>query len=177
MRIVAACDGSALGNPGPAGWAWYIDEESWRRGGWPKSTNNRGELYAVLDLLRCTRDSGADLLILADSKYTINSLTDWRFNWRARGWRKSNRKPIENLDLMQQLDTELDSWATAGREVKFDWVKGHAGHDLNELVDGLARGAARAYQAGHKPQPGPGYKGTGEPGANTEPTPNPGTLF
>src|SRR5690625_7590845 len=76
MSITAAADGSALGNPGPAGWAWYIDENTWRAGGWPHGTNNMGELKAVLDLLEATAvDADQHLLVLCDSQYVINSIT------------------------------------------------------------------------------------------------------
>ena len=90
MTIIAAADGSALGNPGPAGWAWYVDEGCWAAGGWPESTNNRGELTAVLELLRATAGAGEDLLVQADSQYVINSLTRWMKGWKRRGWRKAD---------------------------------------------------------------------------------------
>ena len=75
MTIVAAADGSALGNPGPAGWAWYVDENCWRAGGWPHGTNNMGELMAVLDLFKSTAHRSEERLhILCDSQYVINSV-------------------------------------------------------------------------------------------------------
>ena len=128
MTIIAAADGSALGNPGPAGWAWYVDEDCWAAGGWPESTNNRGELTAVLELLRATADAGEDLLIQADSQYVINSLTKWMKGWKRRGWRKADGKPVLNADLMRELDEAL-----RGRAVRFEWVRGHVGHPLNML--------------------------------------------
>ena len=139
MTIIAAADGSALGNPGPAGWAWYVDEDCWAAGGWPESTNNRGELTAVLELLRATAGTGEDLLIQADSQYVINSLTKWRHGWKKRGWRKADGKPVLNDDLMKALDAEL-----AGRTVRFEWVRGHVGHPLNEAADSRARAASDA---------------------------------
>ena len=152
MTIIAAADGSALGNPGPAGWAWYVDEDCWAAGGWPESTNNRGELTAVLELLRATAGTGEDLLIQADSQYVINSLTKWRHGWKKRGWRKADGKPVLNDDLMKALDAEL-----AGRTVRFEWVRGHVGHPLNEAADSRARAAATAYQQGAAVPAGPGW--------------------
>ena len=150
--IVAATDGSSLSNPGPAGWAWYIDEESWGAGGWPEATNNRAELTAVLDLLNQTAGTEEPVHILADSQYVINSLTKWIHNWKRNGWRTSNKKPVENRDLMEALDSAL-----AGRKVTFEWVKGHAGHSLNEAADAKATAVAAAYQAGTTPNCGPGF--------------------
>ncbi|QPL04915.1 MULTISPECIES: ribonuclease H family protein [Actinomyces] len=159
MTIIAAADGSALGNPGPAGWAWYVDESCWAAGGWPESTNNRGELTAVLELLRATAHTGEDLLIQADSQYVINSLTTWMPGWKRRGWRKADGKPVLNDDLMKALDAEL-----AGRKVRFEWVKGHAGHPANERADDCARAAATAYQRGTPVPSGPGWtRGGGAP--------------
>ena len=73
MTITAAADGSSLGNPGPAGWAWFIDDTCWHAGGWPQGTNNQGELMAVLDLLRSTKHrADEELHVLCDSQYVIN---------------------------------------------------------------------------------------------------------
>src|SRR5690625_3235962 len=105
MSITAAADGSALGNPGPAGWAWYIDENTWRAGGWPHGTNNMGELKAVLDLLEATAvDADQHLLVLCDSQYVINSITKWMPGWKRKGWRKKDGKPVLNVELLQAID-------------------------------------------------------------------------
>lgn len=151
MEIVAAADGSSLGNPGPAGWAWVTAEGDWRAGGWPRGTNNQGELMAVLDLLRATDGLDASLRILCDSQYVINSVTKWMPGWKRRGWKKSDGKPVQNRDLLEQIDAAL-----AGREVSFEWVRGHSGHDLNERADDYARAVATAYQRGVEPETGPG---------------------
>jgi len=129
QEIIAAADGSALGNPGPAGWAWYIDDDHW-----------------------------AKLRVYCDSQYVINSLTKWMPGWKKKGWKKSDGKPVLNRDLLEALDRAL-----TGRDYEFIWVKGHAGHELNEKADSLANGAARAYQEGREPAHGPGF------GASTEP--------
>ena len=156
QEIIAAADGSALGNPGPAGWAWYIDDDHWARGGWAHGTNNMGELKAVLDLFEATASRPeAKLRVYCDSQYVINSLTKW-----MPGWKKSDGKPVLNRDLLEALDQAL-----TGRDYEFIWVKGHAGHELNEKADSLANGAARAYQEGREPAHGPGFGASGEPAA------------
>ena len=156
VTITAAADGSALGNPGPAGWAWYVNDDCWRAGGWPHGTNNQGELMAVLDLLRATAHRPEeDLRILCDSQYVINSITKWMPGWKRKGWRKADGKPVLNVELLRELDKEL-----AGRKYVFEWVKGHAGHDLNEAADERARAAATAYQQGVAARSGPGFPGT-----------------
>lgn len=166
MTITAAADGSALGNPGPNGWAWYIDDDNWAAGGSPHGTNNQGELQAVLELLRATAGTDESLLIMCDSKYVIDSITKWMPGWKRRGWRKADGGPVLNRDLMESLDE-----AMRGRDVKFAWVKGHAGHDLNEAADERANAAAKAYQAKAEPRRGPGFTlGGAAPVAAATPT-------
>ncbi|WP_104107826.1 ribonuclease HI family protein [Nocardioides sp. 616] len=152
MTIIAAADGSALGNPGPAGWGWYVDEAHWACGGWPVGTNNMGELMAVLDLLQQTAHLDEELHVICDSTYVINSITKWMPGWKRRGWKKGDGKPVMNIELMKALDE-----AMAGRKVTFEWVKGHAGHVLNEHADRLANAASLAWKGGTPPAPGPGY--------------------
>lgn len=155
MTIIAAADGSALGNPGPAGWAWYVDDDCWAAGGWPHGTNNMGELMAVLDLFRATAHLPQEPLhILCDSQYVINAVTKWMAGWKRKGWRKSDGKPVLNVDLLKDIDA-----AIKGRTYTFEWVKGHAGHALNEAADVRAREAATAYQAKREPKRGPGFPG------------------
>lgn len=152
--ITAAADGSSLNNPGPAGWAWFIDDEHWAADGWELGTNNQGELKAVLDLLRQSAvDADQELRILCDSRYVIDSLTKWLPGWKSRGWRKGDGKPVLNVELIKALDAEL-----AGRKVSFEWVKGHAGHQLNEAADARAHAAATAVQQGLPVDRGPGYR-------------------
>ena len=104
VTLIAAADGSALGNPGPAGWAWYIDDDHWASGGWPHGTNNMGELTAVLDLLQQTAATDDDLLVYCDSLYAINSITKWMPGWKRKGWRKGDGKPVLNVEIMKALD-------------------------------------------------------------------------
>jgi ribonuclease HI len=154
VTITAAADGSALGNPGPAGWAWYVDDEHWAAGGWPHATNNQGELKAVLELFRATAHLDDDLLVLCDSQYVINSVTKWMPGWKRKGWRKGDGKPVLNVELLKEIDAEIQ-----GRRYRFEWVKGHANHPLNEAADDRARAVATAFQ-GRRPIPeGPGWAG------------------
>jgi ribonuclease HI len=171
MTITAAADGSALGNPGPAGWAWYVDDERWAAGGWPRATNNQGELTAVLELLRATAGTDDDLHILCDSQYTIKACTEWMPGWKRKGWRKADGKPVLNVEILKELDDAL-----AGRKVTFEWVRGHVGH---EAADVRARGAATAFQNRTDVPAGPGWPGA--PVATTSPVAAPpeppATLF
>ena len=151
---------SALGNPGPNGWAWYIDDANWAAGGSPHGTNNQGELRAVLELLRATAGTDEKLLIECDSRYVIDSVTKWMPGWKRRGWRKSDGGPVLNRDLLEGIDEAL-----RGRDVEFSWVKGHAGHPLNEAADERANAAAKAYQQKQEPRRGPGFTRATDAGA------------
>lgn len=152
MTIIAAADGSALGNPGPAGWAWYVDDERWAAGGWPHGTNNIGELTAVLEFLRATENETEPVHILCDSQYAIKACTEWLAGWKRKGWRKADGKPVMNVEIIKALDEALQ-----GRKVTFEWVKGHANHPMNEAADERARGAATAYQRRQPANEGPGW--------------------
>jgi ribonuclease HI len=152
VTIIAAADGSALGNPGPAGWAWYVDDDRWASGGWPHGTNNMGELMGVLDLLQQSAHLDEDLLVYCDSLYVINSVTKWMRGWKRNGWRKRDGKAVLNVDLMRALDEAL-----LDRKVRFEWVKGHAGHPLNEAADRLANAAACTFRDRQPCQAGPGF--------------------
>ncbi|QGS35720.1 ribonuclease HI [Corynebacterium xerosis] len=155
MTIIAAADGSALGNPGPAGWSWYIDDDTWAAGGWKKSTNNRGELMAVAELLAATAHrADEELRILCDSQYVINSVTKWMPGWKKKGWKKRDGKPVLNVDILSVIDQLMQ-----GRNVRFEWVKGHAGHEMNEAADERARAAAISFQSGEPANEGPGFPG------------------
>lgn len=158
MTITVAADGSALGNPGPAGWAWVVDENTWGAGGWKHATNNQAELKAVLEFLRATAHLDDDLRIICDSQYVIKCLTEWMPGWKRKGWRKADGKPVLNRDLLEELDAAL-----VGRTARFEWVKGHANHPLNEAADDRARAVAEAYQRGRDIPSGPGWTRAGDP--------------
>lgn len=155
--LTVGVDGSALGNPGPAGWSWYIDDSNWAAGGWDNATNNRGELTAIIKILEATRDTSHDLNILADSQYAINSITKWMTGWKKKGWKKSDGKPVVNQDLMITLDELMTQAQQAGRTITYKWVKGHAGHPLNEAADTRAHAMAKGFQAGQPAPTGPGF--------------------
>ena len=160
MTIRAAADGSALGNPGPAGWAWYVDDSCWAAGGWKHATNNQAELTAVLQFFRATAHLPDDLLILCDSQYVINCVTKWMPGWKRKGWRKADGKPVLNVELLREIDDEL-----VGRTYRFEWVKGHANHPLNEAADSRARAVSEAFQRGTAIPAGPGFVRAGVPAA------------
>lgn len=160
MTIRAAADGSALGNPGPAGWAWYVDDSCWAAGGWKHATNNQAELTAVLQLFRATAHLSDDLLILCDSQYVINCVTKWMPGWKRKGWRKADGKPVLNVELLREIDAVL-----VGRTYRFEWVKGHANHPLNEAADSRARAVSEAFQRGSAIPTGPGFVRAGTPAA------------
>lgn len=137
MRTVVATDGSCLRNPdGPGGWAWITNDGDYDSGGHPSTTNNIMELTAILQALRAF-PAPAALHIQSDSKYSINCVTLWCIGWARNGWRKRKGEPIANLDLIRTIVNELD-----GRDVTFEWVRGHNGHHLNEAADDLANTAA-----------------------------------
>lgn len=155
--IIAAADGSALGNPGPAGWAWYVDDDCWASGGWPHGTNNMGELMSLLDLLQQTAHVDEDLTVHCDSTYVIKAVTEWMPGWKRRGWRKRDGKPVMNVELVKALDEQMAARRERGVQVRLEWVKGHSGHELNEAADRRANAAAVAFKEGRDPDPGPGF--------------------
>lgn len=138
-------DGSALGNPGPGGWGAVIvlgpDEIQEYSQGYEHTTNNRMEMTAVIEALRTLADfKGNAVTIHSDSQYTINGITKgWARGWRKRGWKKSDGKPALNSDLWAVMLDLVDQFP----KLRFEWVRGHAGNDLNERADDLANGAAQ----------------------------------
>jgi ribonuclease HI len=138
-------DGACKGNPGPGGWgAWlrYGDHETELFGGEPLTTNNRMEMMAVIKALGALKRP-CIVKIYTDSVYVQKGMTEWISNWKARGWKTSDRKPVKNDDLWKQLDA-----AVQRHDIEWIWVKGHAGHVGNERADGLAnQGAAMFMQA------------------------------
>jgi ribonuclease HI len=115
-----------------------------------------GELKAVLELFRATAEVDDDLHVLCDSQYVINSVVKWMPGWKRKGWRKADGAPVMNVELMKEIDAALD-----GRRYRFEWVKGHVGHELNEAADERARGAATAYQRRSPVDAGPGFSPLG----------------
>ncbi|MDR3151885.1 MAG: ribonuclease HI [Bifidobacteriaceae bacterium] len=145
MKIVST-DGSALLNPGPIGWAWADREGNFECGGYNKGTNQIAELTALLQALWAFREEN-ELLIESDSQYAINCASVWVHSWRRNGWRGSNKKQISNINLIKAISKEMFQ---RNDNVKFKWVKGHAGDLFNEKVDTLANSAAKKWQAGEE---------------------------
>lgn len=136
--VVIYTDGACRGNPGPGGWGAllrYRGRERHLKGSADTTTNNRMELTAAIEALRAlTRHSRVDLH--TDSQYVKKGITEWMALWKTRGWKTAGRTPVKNVDLWQQLDA-----ACAAHEVRWYWVKGHAGHVDNEMADSLANAA------------------------------------
>lgn len=137
-KLIIYTDGACSGNPGPGGWGVYMifgekEKELW--GGDIDTTNNRMELTAAIEALRAVRPSyTAPVTLWTDSTYVLKGITEWLEGWKSRGWKKSDKKPVINADLWQQLDAE-----NSKRKVIWKWVKGHAGVEGNERADELAR--------------------------------------
>lgn len=139
-RVDIFTDGACSGNPGPGGWGAllrYGKREKEMQGGDPATTNNRMEMMAAIRALEALSE-GVEAHIHTDSQYLQLGITEWLKRWKARGWKTADKKPVKNEDLWRRLDE-----ARSRHEVKWHWVKGHAGHALNERADGLAnRGVA-----------------------------------
>jgi len=140
-HVIIHTDGACKGNPGPGGWGAVLqaggghEKELW--GGEGDTTNNRMELMAAIMALEALKRP-CKVELHTDSKYVMQGITEWMRGWKARGWLTADKKPVKNADLWQRLDA-----ARLRHDVKWRWVKGHAGHELNERADQLAnRGVA-----------------------------------
>ena len=128
-------DGACRGNPGPGGWAALLrmgGKERELSGGETPTTNNRMELMAAIEALKALKRP-CRVRLFTDSVYVRDGITKWIHGWRRNGWRTSDRKPVKNAELWQQL---LD--AAAPHRVDWKWVKGHSGHPENDRVDAIA---------------------------------------
>jgi ribonuclease HI len=135
-------DGACLGNPGPGGWGVILrfkETEKELSGGVADTTNNRMEMTAVIEGLSALKRPCA-VKVLTDSQYVIKGMSEWLVQWKARGWKTADKKPVKNEDLWRLLD-EL----CTKHRVSWEWVKGHAGHLENERVDALARAQAEKF--------------------------------
>ncbi len=133
-------DGACLGNPGPGGWAALLrwnEHEKELTGAASRTTNNRMELRAAIEGLKALKKP-CRVVIHTDSQYLRKGITQWIHNWRRNGWRTASKKPVKNQDLWREL---LEAMKL--HDVRWEWVKGHAGHEENERVDRLATEAAR----------------------------------
>ena len=147
-ELFAFTDGACSGNPGPGGWGVVLQAVEGGRvlrerelsGGEPETTNNRMELMAAIAALESlTRP--AEITLVTDSAYVKNGITDWLANWKRRGWRTASKDPVKNVELWQRLEA-----AQARHQVRWEWVKGHAGHPENERADALARAGMAPFR-------------------------------
>lgn len=130
-------DGACSGNPGPGGWGVvlrYRGHEKELFGGEAETTNNRMEMMAVIKALEALTTRKKVVHLYTDSKYVMDGVTRWLEGWKARGWKTADKKPVKNQDLWERIDV-----LTKACDVRFLWVKGHAGHPENERADELAR--------------------------------------
>ena len=146
--LFAWTDGACSGNPGPGGWGVLMRamqgdavlKERELMGGEPDTTNNRMELMAAISALEAlTRPS--DITVITDSAYVKNGVTGWIHGWKKNGWRTAARKPVKNEDLWRRLDE-----AQSRHRVRWEWIKGHAGHPENERADELARSGMEPFK-------------------------------
>jgi ribonuclease HI len=136
-------DGACSGNPGPGGWGAllrYRGHEKELSGGEAETTNNRMELAAAINALDALKHP-CKVDLYTDSQYVRGGITGWLKNWKLNGWRTSARKPVKNEDLWRRLDV-----AQSRHEIKWHWIKGHAGHPENEMADALARQGMAPYK-------------------------------
>lgn len=149
MHVVIHTDGACKGNPGPGGWGAvleYGDAVKEIFGGEPDTTNNRMELTAVIEALRCLKRP-CRIRIVTDSQYVQKGVEEWLEGWKRKHWKTAAGKPVANRDLWEILDLEL-----ARHAVSWEWVRGHQGHAGNELADTLAnRGVESITLEGRRP--------------------------
>ncbi len=136
-HVLLFTDGACSGNPGPGGWAYILrhpvsGKERQASGGHPRTTNNRMELLSVIEGLQAL-DKPTRVDLYSDSQYVVNGLREWMDNWKKRGWRTANKKPVQNLNLWMQLDELRNRHQLAAH-----WVRGHNNHPENERCDKLA---------------------------------------
>lgn len=135
-QVTVYSDGACSGNPGPGGWGAILMSAHHRKeifGGEAETTNNRMELLAAISALEALkRHSHVDLY--TDSSYVKDGISKWIHGWKRNGWRTADKKPVKNVELWQRLDALREK-----HEIKWHWVKGHAGHPENERADELAR--------------------------------------
>ncbi len=134
--VDAFTDGACSGNPGPGGWGVVLRSNGHEKelfGGEAETTNQRMELTAAIEALKALKKP-CRVTIHSDSRYVVQGMTEWIHNWKRKGWKNAGRQPVANRDLWEELDR-----LTSRHEVRWQWVKGHAGHAGNERADELAR--------------------------------------
>ena len=141
-RVTIWTDGACSGNPGPGGWGAvlrYGGHEKDLKGGEALTTNNRMELTAAIEALE-SLNRPCEVILHTDSQYLRGGVTEWIATWKSNGWRTASRKPVKNEDLWRRLDAAAERHA-----IEWRWVKGHAGDELNERADKLAREGLAPY--------------------------------
>jgi len=164
-RLIVATDGSSLGNPGPAGWAWVVSSQCWAAGGLPRATNQAAELYAVLAAIRAIPRT-TPIHIRTDSQYALKSCSQWLQGWAKNDWVRKDGKPLSNVKLLKEIYRVLN---VRDNDVTWEWVKGHSGNLLNEAADQRCTDASNAIQRKRAISQGPGW--TGLPGNPMRTTP------
>ena len=142
-RVEIFTDGACSGNPGPGGWGVvlrYGETEKELSGGEPATTNNRMELMAAIMGLESLRRP-CPVKLSTDSTYVKDGITRWIIDWKKRGWKTADKKPVKNVDLWQRLEA-----AVGHHQIEWEWVRGHSGHPENERADQLARDAIRTIR-------------------------------
>lgn len=137
-EVLIHTDGACRGNPGPGGWGALLDYLGRQRELWGserETTNNRMELTAAIMALEALNEPCA-VVLYTDSNYVRHGITEWMPDWKRRGWKTADRKPVKNIDLWQRLDT-----AASRHQIDWRWVKGHSGDAGNEMADMLANRA------------------------------------
>lgn len=135
-NVIIYTDGACSGNPGPGGWGavlCYGKHEKELCGGEADTTNNRMEMMAAIMALESLKEP-CDVTLVTDSVYVKNGMTQWIDSWKKNGWKTADKKPVKNAELWQRLEE-----AVARHHVDWQWVKGHAGDEMNERADALAR--------------------------------------
>ena len=136
--MIIFTDGACSGNPGPGGWGAllkYGDTKKELSGGELETTNNRMEMMAAIKALE-SLNRPIQVELYTDSVYVKDGITKWINGWKARNWKTANKKPVKNIDLWRRLERAMEPHL-----IDWHWIKGHAGHADNELVDELARNA------------------------------------
>jgi ribonuclease HI len=144
-HVVIHTDGACSGNPGPGGWGAILalgDHQKELHGGEAHTTNNRMELMGAISALEALKKPCV-VDLHTDSQYMRDGIMKWIKNWKRNGWRTADKKPVKNVDLWQRLEAALER-----HQVRWHWVRGHAGDVLNERADQLARDGIAAVRAG-----------------------------
>ena len=146
-HVVIHTDGACSGNPGPGGWGAILafgDHEKELKGGETITTNNRMELMAAISALEALKKP-CRVDLHTDSQYLRDGVTAYLVRWKQNGWRTVDKKPVKNIDLWQRLDAAMHQ-----HRIRWHWLRGHAGHALNERADLLARQAIAEIRAAGK---------------------------